>query len=69
MNYRQKLNDLIKKNYGLILTKELEDENIPLEYSSIFLKEDKLERVKRGVYTTPATFNEDVYHPTKEIQN
>ena len=36
MNYRQKLNDLIKKNDGLILTKELEEENIPREYLSIF---------------------------------
>jgi predicted transcriptional regulator of viral defense system len=61
MNYRQKLNNLIEKNDGLILTKELEEENIPREYLSIFLEEDKLERIKRGVYTTPATFNDEMY--------
>ncbi|RCW86908.1 putative transcriptional regulator of viral defense system [Halanaerobium sp. DL-01] len=61
MNYRQKLNNLIEKNDGLIITKELEEENIPREYLSIFLEEDKLERIKRGVYTTPATFNDEMY--------
>ena len=61
MNYRQDLIDLIKKNDGLVLTKELKEENIPREYLSIFLEEDKLERVKRGVYTTPDTFNDEMY--------
>ncbi|PTX14746.1 Transcriptional regulator, predicted component of viral defense system [Halanaerobium congolense] len=61
MNYRQKLNDLIEKNDGLLLTKEVEDENIPREYLSIFLEEDKLERIKRGVYTTPDAFNDEMY--------
>jgi predicted transcriptional regulator of viral defense system len=61
MNYRQKLNNLIKKKEGLILTKELEEENIPREYLSIFLEEDKLEKIKRGVYVTPETFNDEMY--------
>ena len=61
MNYRQKLNNLIKKKDGLILTKDLEEENIPREYLSIFLKENKLEKIKRGVYTTPDTFNDEMY--------
>jgi len=61
MNYRQDLNNLIKKNDGLILTKELKEEDIPREYLSIFLEEDKLERIKRGVYTTPDTFSDEMY--------
>jgi predicted transcriptional regulator of viral defense system len=61
MNCRQDLNNLIKKNNGLILTKELKKENIPREYLSIFLEEDKLERIKRGVYTTPDTFSDEMY--------
>src|SRR6056297_979519 len=61
MNYRQKLNNLIEENEGLILTKELEEKNIPRQYLSIFLEEDKLERIKRGVYTTPETFNDEMY--------
>ena len=61
MNYRQDLNNLIRKNDGLILTKELKEENIPREYLSIFLEEDKLERIKRGVYTTPDTFSDEMY--------
>ena len=36
MNYRQKLNNLIKNKGGLVLTKDLEEENIPREYLSIF---------------------------------
>jgi predicted transcriptional regulator of viral defense system len=61
MSYRQRLNHLIKKNGGLILTKELKEEKIPREYLSIFLEEDKLERIKRGGYTTPDTFNDEMY--------
>jgi len=61
MSYRQKLNNLIKKNDGLILTKELKREKIPREYLSIFLEEDKLERIRRGVYITPDTFNDEMY--------
>jgi predicted transcriptional regulator of viral defense system len=61
MNYRQKLNNLIEKKQGLILTKELEEKNIPRQYLSILLEEDKLERIKRGVYTTPETFNDEMY--------
>src|SRR6056297_2568058 len=61
MNYRQKLNNLIEENEGLILTKELEEKNIPRQYLSIFLEENKLERIKRGVYTTPETFNDEMY--------
>ena len=61
MNYRQKLNNLIKKKDGLVLTKDLEEENIPREYLSIFLEEDKLEKIKRGVYTTPDTFDDEMY--------
>ncbi|WP_166668538.1 type IV toxin-antitoxin system AbiEi family antitoxin domain-containing protein [Halanaerobium saccharolyticum] len=43
---------MIKKNVGLILTKELKEENISREYLSIFVEADKLGRIKRGVYTT-----------------
>ena len=61
MSYRQKLNNLIKKNDGLILTKDLEEKNIPREYLSIFLEEDKLEKIERGVYITPDTFNDEMF--------
>ena len=60
MNYCQILKNLIKKKDGLVLTRDLEEENIPREYLSIFLEEDKLEKIKRGVYTTPDAFNDPI---------
>lgn len=61
MNYRDRLEELIDSNDGLILTKEVEKAGIPRQYLTIFTKENKLERVAQGVYLTPDTFDDEMY--------
>ncbi|MCK9268416.1 MAG: type IV toxin-antitoxin system AbiEi family antitoxin domain-containing protein, partial [Alkaliphilus sp.] len=61
MNYRDRLEELIDNNDGLILTKEVEKAGIPRQYLTIFTKENKLERVAQGVYLTPDTFDDEMY--------
>lgn len=61
MTYRKRLNDLIEKKNGLVLTKDVDGENIPRQYLALFVKENKLERVSKGVYLTPDTFDDEMY--------
>lgn len=61
MNYRDRLEELIDNKDGLILTKEVDEADIPRQYLSIFVKEDKLERISKGVYLTPDTFDDEMY--------
>lgn len=61
MNYRDRLEELIDNKDGLILTKEVDEAGIPRQYLSIFVKEDKLERISKGVYLTPDTFDDEMY--------
>jgi len=61
MNYEDKLNKLIEKKGGLIFTKEVEAEHIPRQYLTILVEKGKLERVSRGVYITPSTFDDEMY--------
>lgn len=61
MDYQKELKKLIDKNSGIIMSEDLKEYNIPRQYLSRFLKEDKLKKVERGVYTTPETFNDEMY--------
>jgi predicted transcriptional regulator of viral defense system len=61
MNYREKLEKLIDCNNGLILTQDVESVGIPRHYLTIFIRENKLERVSRGVYLTPDAFDDEMY--------
>ncbi|MBS4031491.1 MAG: type IV toxin-antitoxin system AbiEi family antitoxin domain-containing protein [Clostridiales bacterium] len=61
MNYREKLEKLIDCNNGLILTQDLESAGIPRHYLTILMRENKLERVSRGVYLAPDAFDDAMY--------
>jgi predicted transcriptional regulator of viral defense system len=61
MNYRDRLQELIKEKDGLLLAKDADEENIPRQYVALFVKENKLERVSNGVYLTPDTFDDEMY--------
>lgn len=61
MRYEDKLNKLIEKKDGLIFTKEVEAEGIPRQYLTLLTKTGKIERVSRGVYITPNTFDDEMY--------
>ena len=61
MTYRQQLESLIEKENGLLLTKDVERKEVPRHYLALFVKENKLERVSRGVYLTPDAFDDEMY--------
>ncbi|MBS3812163.1 MAG: type IV toxin-antitoxin system AbiEi family antitoxin domain-containing protein, partial [Halanaerobiales bacterium] len=61
MNYRDKLEKLLEKKEGLVLTKEVEKEGIPRQYLNLFLKENKLEKVSYGVYMKPNAVEDELY--------
>ena len=61
MSYENKLNKLIAKKGGLIFTKEVEAEGIPRHYLTLLTKRGKIERISRGVYITPDTFDDEMY--------
>lgn len=61
MNYRVRLDEIIEKKNGLILTKDVDAENVPRQYLALFVKENKLERISKGVYLTPDTFDDEMY--------
>lgn len=43
MDHQKELKKLIDKNNGIIMSEDLKEYNIPRQYLSRFLKEDKLE--------------------------
>ena len=61
MDYRSQLSDLIQKKDGLLLTEDVDEKNVPRQYLAMFVKEDRLERVSRGVYLAPGTFDDEMY--------
>ena len=61
MNYRDKLEKLLEKKDGLVLTEEVEKEGIPRQYLNLFLKENKLEKVSYGVYMKPNAVEDELY--------
>lgn len=61
MTYREQLEKLIESKKGLILTKDASAAGIPRVYLSIFVDENKLERISHGVYLTPDAFDDEMY--------
>lgn len=52
MTKEKQILNIVKKNKGTITTKEVNDNNIPRIYLTKLIKEKKLFRVDRGVYST-----------------
>jgi predicted transcriptional regulator of viral defense system len=61
MNYQKKLESLIIARDGLILTKDVESENIPRTYLYRAVKAGRLKALSRGVYLSEDAW-EDVYY-------
>lgn len=61
MNHRSQLNDLIERKDGLVLTEDVDANNVPRQYLAQFVKEERLERIARGVYLAPDTFDDEMY--------
>jgi predicted transcriptional regulator of viral defense system len=62
MSNLKKLESLIKKKNGTLLTSDLKEYDIPRIYISKLIEAGKLERVKRGVYVTPDTIEDEMYY-------
>ena len=61
MTYKEKLNDLIADNEGLILTKQLSKAGIPRVYLSNLVNDGLLVRLERGVYIALNGYDDELY--------
>lgn len=53
--------EVAEKNNGYVCAKQIKEQGIPSSYLSRLVKENKLERVYKGVYITPETFEDPEY--------
>jgi predicted transcriptional regulator of viral defense system len=61
MTYKEQLNDLITKNKGLILTKQLSEAGIPRVYLSNQVNDGLLVKLERGVYIARNGYDDELY--------
>ena len=61
MEYEKKLKELIQRQNGIILTKDVTEAGIPRQYLTILTQKEELERVAQGVYMTPETYLDEMY--------
>lgn len=61
MNYKTRLENLIKKNKGLLLTKDVTAAGIPRVYINDFIELGVLEKLERGVYITKDSMDDTMY--------
>ena len=61
MNYLEKLEKLIEKQHGTVLSADLDLYEIPRTYLQMMVAEGKLERVNRGVYVSTDAIEDEMY--------
>lgn len=61
MNYLEKLEKLIQKQHGTVLSADLDMYEIPRTYLQMMVAEGKLERVDRGVYVSIDAIEDEMY--------
>ena len=61
MNHLEKLKNLIEKQYGTVLSADLDLYEIPRTYLHMMVAEGKLERVERGVYVSTDSIVDEMY--------
>lgn len=61
MNYLEKLEKLIQKQHGTVLSADLALYEIPRTYLQMMVAEGKLERVDRGVYVSSDSIEDEMY--------
>lgn len=61
MNYLEKLEKLIQKQHGTVLSADLDLYEIPRTYLQLMVAEGKLERVDRGVYVSSDSIEDEMY--------
>ena len=61
MNYLEKLEKLIQRKHGTVLSADLDIYEIPRTYLQMMVAEGKLERVDRGVYVSIDAIEDEMY--------
>ncbi len=61
LNYAEKLEELIKKQHGTVLSADLDAYEIPRVYLQMMVAEGKLERVDRGVYVSTNSIEDEMF--------
>lgn len=62
MNYLEKLEKLIQKQHGTVLSADLDLYEIPRIYLHRMVAQGKLERVDRGVYVSTDSIEDEMYY-------
>lgn len=61
MNYLEKLEKLIQKQHGTVLSANLDLYEIPRNYLQMMVAEGKLEKVDRGIYVSTDSIEDGMY--------
>lgn len=61
MNYLDKLEKLIQKQHGTVLSADLDLYEIPRTYLQMMVADGKLERVDRGIYVSTDAIEDEMY--------
>ena len=61
MNYLGKLENLIQKQHGTVLSADLDIYEIPRTYLQMMVAEGKLERVDRGIYVSTDAIEDELF--------
>lgn len=61
MNHMEKLNKLIKKQHGTVLSSDMDLYEIPRTYLQMMVAEGKLERVDRGIYVSTDAIGDELF--------
>lgn len=69
MDYMEKLEELVKKQHGTILSADLDKNQIPRVYLQMMVAEGNLERVDRGVYVSVDSIEDEMYAMQTKYSN
>lgn len=61
MDYIKKIENIIEKQNGIVLSSDLNKDKIPRSYLAMMLDQDKLERIYRGIYILPGAIEDEMY--------
>lgn len=61
MNKYEKLDELINKCNGYLFTSDVQKNGISRTYLARYVKENNLERVSKGIYISPSTWEDELF--------
>lgn len=61
MNKKEIIRKIIKDNNGVLLSKNLSDKNIPLQYISEMVRDGEIFKSENGVYFSTDTFEDEMF--------